>query len=474
MGFSLGGVIETTWRRSEAETETQDSGRFDVAIIGFGFSGLATLANLTTAARPLSVAVIADDRSGLGIAYATRQPRHLLNVVSRRMGAWASDPEDFSAWLATSAGVDACAALGVAVPGRDDFAPRALFGAYLGDLRRRVARRTRDMGMRLEWIEARAEAMSRDGDGDGGWVIAAAGREVRARAAVLATGNEQRPIADAVTHLGSLDLDRRPPRDDGDPVVLIGTGLTSVDAILSLRSGGFTGPVIAASRTGLLPRAHVHDAPALTLDDTQAASLDRVSAIARFLRAREGDWRGRVDALRPHTSAIWQRLPARQQRAVVRRWSTWWSVHRHRMAPENAAVIAAELASGGLRVVRVASVTPEQGPDGAPGAAIVLPDGARQQVRAAAVVDCTGSQLDVSRSEQPLLRALVADGTVTAHHTGLGLAADPEHRVADGLYAVGSLLVGQLWESIAVPELRDQAAVVAAAVLAPRRDLSRA
>ena len=472
MGFSLGGVTETTWRRSEADTETQDCGRFDVAIIGFGFSGLATLANLTTAARSLSVAVIADDPSGLGIAYATRQPRHLLNVVSRRMGAWASDPGDFSAWLQTSAGVDACAALGVAVPGRDDFAPRALFGAYLSDLRRCVERRAQDMGMRLEWIEARAEAMSRDGDG--GWVIAAAGGEVHARLAVLATGNEQRPISAAVTHLGSLDLDLRPPRADGDPVVLIGTGLTSVDAILSLRSGGFTGPVIAASRTGLLPRAHVHDAPALALDDAQAASLDRVSAIARFLRAPGGDWRGRVDALRPHTGAIWQRLPARQQRAVVRRWSTWWSVHRHRMAPENAAVITAELASGGLRVVTVTSVTPEHGPDGAPGAAIVLPDGSRQQIRAAAVVDCTGSQLDVSRSEQPLLRALVADGTVTAHHTGLGLAADPEHRVADGLYAVGSLLVGQLWESIAVPELRDQAAVVAAAVLAPRRDLSRA
>ena len=465
-------VTTSAGARSIAGVDGTETDRFDVAIVGFGFSGLATLANLDGGGRPLAVAVIADDRSGLGIAYATRQPRHLLNVVSRRMGAWASDPGDFSAWLQTAAGIDACAALGVAAPAPEGFAPRALFGAYLTDLRRRVEYRAREAGMRLEWVEARAEAISRDAED--GWVIDAAGRELHARVAVLATGNEQRPISDAITHLGSLDLDRRPPRDNGDPAVLIGTGLTSVDALLSLRSGGFTGPVIAASRTGLLPRAHVEHAAAQTLDDTQVAALDRVSAIVRYLRGPGGDWRGRVDALRPHTSAIWQRLSEREQRSVVRRWSTWWSVHRHRMAPENASVIASELAVGSLRVVTVASVTPGTGPDGAPEAAITMPDGSRERIRAAAVVDCTGSRLDVSRSGQPLLRGLVADGIVTAHHTGLGLVADPDHRVADGLYAVGSLLVGQLWESIAVPELRDQAAVVAAAALAPRLALSRA
>jgi uncharacterized NAD(P)/FAD-binding protein YdhS len=66
-----------------------------------------------------------------------------------------------------------------------------------------------------------------------------------------------------------------------------------------------------------------------------------------------------------------------------------------------------------------------------------------------------------------LLSGLVNDGIVTAHHTGLGL-------VADGLYAMGSLLVGQLWESIAVPELREQAAVVARSVLSGRAALAHA
>jgi uncharacterized NAD(P)/FAD-binding protein YdhS len=446
----------------------------DLAIIGFGFSGLATLANLTTAAWPLTVAIIADDPRGLGLAYSTREPRHLLNVQAHRMGAWASNPGDFSAWLDSSEAARACARLGVALPGPQDFAPRALFGAYLTDLRSRVIDRARSVGMSLERVTARAERIERDDVGS--WRVTAGTRSIRAREVVLATGNEPAAMSDAVTHLGSADLAVRPPRDNGHPAVLVGTGLTAVHALLSLRAGGFTATVIAASRTGLLPRPHLRDTPTMTLSDDDAAALDRVSSITRFLRAadRDGDWRGPMDALRPHTSAIWQRLSRRQQASVVRRWSTWWNVHRHRMAPENAAMIESELAAGTLRVSAVVSVEGERSAGGGLEVTLTHRGGCAERIRAAALIDCTGSQPDVSGGGQSLLSGLVNDGIVTAHHTGLGLVADEHHQVADGLYAMGSLLVGQLWESIAVPELREQAAVVARSVLSGRAALAHA
>lgn len=34
--------------------------------------------------------------------------------------------------------------------------------------------------------------------------------------------------------------------------------------------------------------------------------------------------------------------------------------------------------------------------------------------------------------------------------------------MAENLYALGGLLTGQLWETVAVPELRQQAALIAA------------
>jgi len=40
------------------------------------------------------------------------------------------------------------------------------------------------------------------------------------------------------------------------PVLILGTGLTMVDYVLSLLLEGHKGPIIAISRRGLLPQAH--------------------------------------------------------------------------------------------------------------------------------------------------------------------------------------------------------------------------
>jgi uncharacterized NAD(P)/FAD-binding protein YdhS len=80
----------------------------------------------------------------------------------------------------------------------------------------------------------------------------------------------------------------------------------------------------------------------------------------------------------------------------------------------------------------------------------------------AAVIDCTGPELDWAHSRQTLLRGLLHDGICTPHHTGPGVVADRDHQIAENLYALGSPLTGQLRESVAVPELRDQPATIAA------------
>ena len=248
-------------------------------------------------------------------------------------------------------------------------------------------------------------------------------------------------------------------------MALIGTGLTAVDAVLTLRRLGYAGQIVAISRTGLLPRTHLRDAAPMTLAADAAAELTSVSAIVRFIRdRRHGDWRGPVDALRPHTNVIWQRLDPKQQLSVTRRWGTYWGVHRHRMAPENGAIIDGELRSGMLRIVAGSSIQPRVGADGGLELELRRRGGAAERLRTSAVIDCTGPVLDVSASGQPLLRGLVEDSIAAAHHTGRGLVADDEHRVAEDLYAIGSLLSGQLWESVAVPELRGQAAVIASAI----------
>src|SRR6187401_2410646 len=66
-----------------------------VAIIGGGFSGTMTAANL--ARRGIgSILIEANGRAGLGAAYSTDDPAHLLNIPAETMGAWADDPGDFA------------------------------------------------------------------------------------------------------------------------------------------------------------------------------------------------------------------------------------------------------------------------------------------------------------------------------------------------------------------------------------------
>src|SRR6266446_2945670 len=97
----------------------------------------------------------------------------------------------------------------------------------------------------------------------GPWRIALGeGREIHARAAVLALGNLSGPdLAIPDGGLYASALYRRSPWErgalDGVPpeaeVLLLGSGLTMVDAALALQRRGHRGRILALSRHGLLP-----------------------------------------------------------------------------------------------------------------------------------------------------------------------------------------------------------------------------
>jgi uncharacterized NAD(P)/FAD-binding protein YdhS len=414
-----------------------------VAIVGAGYSG--TIAAVEIARAAPSAGIVLIEKSGRfaqGAAYGTTSPGHLLNVRARNMSALAGEPLHFADWAAGEG------------HGPDDYVPRRDYRRYLASLLDGATGVTRVTG----------EAVAIE---DGG-VTLASGDLVPCGCAVVAGGNfpSRLPAAfgagaihDPWSAQGSAAVAAAAAR--GGELLLVGTGLTMVDMAVSLEEAGFSGRILAASRRGLVPRAHISPA-ATPLPWEPPAGL---AALVPSVRARE-PWRASVDGLRPHSIALWQGLGEAEQRRFLRHLRPWWDVHRHRIAPRVAARIDAMRASGQLEVAaaRVARVE---------GDLVTLARRAGGEIRRRfdAVINCTGPEGDIARIGDPLIRSLLASGRARPDPLGLGLDVDRDSRVrgsgpSPALYALGPLTKGAFWEIVAVPDIRGQAAGVARAIAA--------
>jgi uncharacterized NAD(P)/FAD-binding protein YdhS len=262
----------------------------------------------------------------------------------------------------------------------------------------------------------------------------------------------------------------------GDAVI-IGAGLTAIDTLLSLASQPAVGRIWMISRTGLLPQRHLPAAaPPHNMESQvqQWLSGPDGSCLARVRRGLLGivrskafgdlNWRQVLDGLRPHTARIWQALSIRERQRFLARLRPYWEVHRHRMAPAIHSRVEALLGSG--RAIAIGGQLQEAG---ATQRAVTLRYRARRQgsietVRAAAVFNCTGPAPVRLPGSCPVLNSLHQQQLVTIDPLGLGLitspggeAISPFGRVQKDLLVIGALRKPGLWESTAIPELREQA-----------------
>jgi uncharacterized NAD(P)/FAD-binding protein YdhS len=438
-----------------------------IAIVGGGASGVLLAAHLLRDRRSDVEVTIVEKRKSLGrgLAYSTDLPDHVLNVRASNMSAFADLPDHFVRWLA-SRGIDAG-------DPATYFAPRRLYGEYVGELLDRAgedgrAGRLKTIGEEcVEIIEHDAAIELRLADGS----------SFVAERCVLATGHDHRPCRGDTSTAPYL-MSWAEPIAPSDPVLIIGTGLSMVDACLSLILGGHTGPIVAVSRRGLLPAVHARTSP-IVLDPADIPIGADMRVFVRWLRelvaaveAAGGGWRDVVDGLRPFSQLIWRNWSDTARRTFFRHVKAWWDIHRHRMAPQVFARLSAAIAAGQLRVVagRVLAIEPAAG-----GATARLQHRGTQFVEAvevARVFDCAGVIADPARSSNPAIRSLLNSGSARPDPLNIGLDVLPDgsligrHGVAsDRLFAVGPLTRGALMEIEAVPDIRVQCQKLAGALL---------
>jgi uncharacterized NAD(P)/FAD-binding protein YdhS len=164
---------------------------------------------------------------------------------------------------------------------------------------------------------------------------------------------------------------------------------------------------------------------------------------------------------------LWMALPVTEQKRFRRHLQRRWDVVRHRMAPPIADQIEAELEAGTLIKLRgsLRAVLPSLY-----GAQVQLRTnhGEVKEVAVARVINCTGPDMNYRRVGSQLLNSLFAQGSIVAgpHGSGLwtsetGALRDQNGSYSNVLFHVGPGRQGTLLESIAVPELRQQAADMA-------------
>jgi uncharacterized NAD(P)/FAD-binding protein YdhS len=421
---------------------------FPVIIVGAGFSGVMTAAHLAAAGVP-TLLVEGEGRLGRGVAYSTREPVHLLNVVTAKMSAWPGDPDHFARWC----GDDGAS-----------FTERRAFGRYLGE---QLA-----AAPGVKTMEATALEAQRSGEG---WeVVLSNGARIKASALVLAQGNQPPAPFPGSEKLSPESFVNNPWSEAAHAaveraaaraldVLILGTGLTMVDTVLSLAAAGHQGRITALSRRGLLPQPHVHPPVVPAAVSLDQVPLGSVLALLRWLRRRSAmvGFRAAVDALRPHSHAVWQSLSVQEQRRFMRHARPWWDVHRHRIAPQVAEQLRALIASGRLEIVSGRAGSMESA-GGQIEVSITRRDGQKVFREVGLAFNCTGPLGNLRRTNDPLLRSLIGTGTVRTDVFDMGLHVDEHSRAGEHLWALGPLTKGRYWEIVAVPDIRHQAEAVAA------------
>jgi len=302
---------------------------------------------------------------------------------------------------------------------------------------------------------------------------------------VLATGNELRPPL--LTERGENPwaagvLDRI---ENDATVLMIGTGLTMVDAVLSLYRRGHRGQIIAVSRRGLLPHTHqMVKARRLEYADIPfgapiSSLVHWVREMARVATSEGRDWRSTIDSLRPYTQELWKRMTLDQRSRFLRHARPWWNVCRHRMAPQIADLIENLIAEGRLRIVAAHIVDAKREGTKITASLFLRGEHRTETITVASILECTGLPDDPRYSANPAIVSLYATGQIRSGPLGIGLDLDENCAVIDArgsvsgrLFAIGPLTRGAFWESIALPDIRNQCANLAA-LLADRLNTAR-
>jgi uncharacterized NAD(P)/FAD-binding protein YdhS len=442
-----------------------------IVIVGGGCSGTLVAAQLLRHGCRGEITIVEPREDlGRGLAYSTSFDDHLLNVPAGKMSALPDLPDHFLDWLRARDWPGAA-------PGY--FAPRRVYGEYLSDV---LAEQVRIAGARVRHLQAEVSAVELTPAG--AHLRLSDGAALDAERVVLALGNPASGPPSDLQKAGMEDRWHASPwlgdalhlRKAGERILLLGAGLTAIDAALALQSQPGGCQMYILSRRGQLPHAHSSRATAALPPLEQRGSLRLMFRELRrqIGQARDLDicWRAAIDALRPVSNEIWRELPVADREQFLRHLRRYWEIHRHRMAPAVRARMDQYRAEGKVEILagRLRESAPR---GGGMDLRITLRGGGERMLHVDRIINCTGIHEHFNERPRRLIADLIAHGLAAANDLGSGFRTDSGGAIIDArgqisevLFTLGPPRRGDLIETTAVPEIRTQAAELARRLIA--------
>ncbi len=443
-----------------------------IAIIGGGWSGMLTAIQLLEKSKNIHVKVIHSEQSiGLGSAYSTTDEAHLLNVPAGKMSAFQKNPSHFIDWLKnngySSENIEA------------QFFPRYIYGKYITEL---VDYHKKNK--LLEFIHAKAIDITKQESAYR--VLLSNSNSIRADKIVLALGNflPANPKSKSTSfHLSSsyfqnpwhtgylknLDLNK--------DVLIIGTGLTMIDSVLSLKKNGLKGKIFVVSPRGYTSAAHSKQITYPNFyHELKGKSLLEIFQIVRrhlkFAETKNSSWQGVIDSLRPHSQQIWIALSKKEKQQFISHIRHIWGIARHRLPLTTYNEITILKKKEQLEIIG-GRIIDMQEKNGNVSIAINLrKNSAIRELVVSRVINCTGPQNNYAELTDELVQRLLSKKMILADDLKMGIKTtlngnvlEKDEHISSDIFAIGSLLRGVLWETTAVPEIRVQAENIAMQII---------
>ncbi len=443
-----------------------------IIIIGGGLSGILSAIQLLDRSKDVFVKIINTKHpTALGVAYNTNDPEHLLNVTAGKMSLYPLLPDHFTDWLIAND-----------YPAEnisETFQPRMVYGKYISEVFNSYI-----SNKQLEIIDSLAIDIIKQTNQYA--VLLSSGRNIIAEKIILALGNflPSSPKSNSDDFFKSNNYFQDPwnPAYSKNisaerSILLIGTGLTMIDCLLTLKKAGFKGHFFVVSPRGYTPAPHgkIEKYPDFYDEISGQSLLGIFQTVRMHLKKAESkniSWRGVVDSLRPHVQKIWINFSEKEKQQFISHIRHIWGIARHRVPVSIYDEIIKLQEEGRLEIIggRISDIHEKEN--------VIRvfirlrKNSTLRELTVGRVINCTGPQTNYRELKDELVVNLLKKKMILSDNLNMGIKTKIsgqvlyyDHQESNDIFALGSLLRGVLWETTAVPEIRTQAAFIAKQII---------